>query len=44
MAFRRSLKQYTGATPTEVVEAGGLGFVIESFVECCGRHLKHAVA
>ena len=43
-AFRRALKQYTGATPTEVVEAGGLGFVIESFVECCGRHLKHAVA
>ena len=43
-AFRRALKQYTGATPTEVVEAGGLGFVIERFVECCARHLKQAVA
>ena len=44
VAFRRALKQYTGATPTEVVEAGGLGFVIERFVECCARHLKQAVA
>jgi AraC-like DNA-binding protein len=43
-AFRRALKQYTGATPAEVVEEGGLGFVIERFVECCGCHLKHAVA
>jgi len=43
-AFRRALKQYTGATPTEVAEEGGLGFVIERFVGCCGRHLKHAVA
>ena len=43
-AFRRALKQYTGATPTEVVEAGGLGFVIERFVERCGRHRKEAVA
>ena len=43
-AFRRALKQYTGATTTEVVEAGGLGFVIARFVECCGLHLWRAVA
>jgi AraC-like DNA-binding protein len=43
-AFRRALKQYTGATPTEVVEAGGLKFVIARFVERCGLHSGRAVA
>lgn len=30
-AFRRALKRYTGATPTEVGDRGGLGFVLERF-------------
>ncbi len=35
-AFRRALKHYTGATPTEVVEQGGMGFVLGRFFRCCG--------
>ena len=34
-AFRRALKRYTGATPTEVVEAGGFRFVLRHFLEAC---------
>jgi AraC-like DNA-binding protein len=43
-AFRRALKQYTGATPTEVVESGGLKFVIARFMERCGLQAGRAVA
>lgn len=32
-AFRRALKHYTGATPTEVATGGGLAFVFQRFVE-----------
>lgn len=35
-AFRRALKAYTGATPTEVIERGGLPFVLGSFLQSCG--------
>lgn len=35
-AFRRALKLYTGATPTEVREEGGLSFVLDAFMEECG--------
>lgn len=35
-AFRRALKHYTGATPTEVIERGGLRFVIGRFLAECG--------
>lgn len=35
-AFRRALRSYTGATPTEVVEAGGFPFVLDRFVLRCG--------
>jgi AraC-like DNA-binding protein len=35
-AFRRALKLYTGATPMEITQAGGLGFVLERFVQSCG--------
>lgn len=35
-AFRRALKRYTGATPTEVVARGGMAFVLERFLEACG--------
>lgn len=34
-AFRRALKHYTGATPTEVVEAGGFSFVLRHFLDAC---------
>lgn len=34
-AFRRALKGYTGATPTEVVERGGLSFVLSRFEGEC---------
>ncbi len=32
-AFRRALKNYTGATPTEVIDRGGLRFALARFVE-----------
>lgn len=35
-AFRRALKHYTGATPTEVIERGGLDFVLSCFLRACG--------
>lgn len=35
-AFRRALKHYTGATPTEVREGGGLGVVMRSFLRSTG--------
>jgi len=34
-AFRRALRTRTGATPTEVVEAGGFGFVLRHFLDAC---------
>jgi AraC-like DNA-binding protein len=43
-AFRRALKQYTGATPTQVAERGGLDFVIARFVERCGLQVIRSVA
>lgn len=43
-AFRRVLKHYTGATPTEIGSSGGLGFVLRRFVERCGLHSGRAVA
>lgn len=34
--FRRALRNYLGATPTEVVSAGGLSFVLDRFLDVCG--------
>mgnify|MGYP006180107401 CR=1 FL=1 len=39
-AFRRALKLYTGATPTEVSEGGGLAFVLRRLFERCGFPLS----
>jgi hypothetical protein len=35
-AFRRALKHYTGATPTEVREGGGLRLVFRAFLSRTG--------
>ena len=35
-AFRRALKHYTGATPTQVIARGGLEFVLGCFLWSCG--------
>jgi hypothetical protein len=35
-AFRRALRTYVGATPTEVKEQGGLRLVLGSFLDACG--------
>jgi len=35
-AFRRSLKLYTGATPTEVARSGGLRLVLDRMFDACG--------
>lgn len=35
-AFRRALKMYAQATPTHVVEGGGLAFVLQRFARRCG--------
>jgi AraC-like DNA-binding protein len=35
-AFRRALRSYTGATPSEVVVSGGFGFVLDRFLLRCG--------
>lgn len=35
-AFRRALRRYVGATPTEVLERGGFAFVMERFMMRCG--------
>jgi AraC-like DNA-binding protein len=43
-AFRRALRQYTGATPTQVAERGGLEFVLARFIERCGLRPGRAVA
>ena len=34
--FRRALREYTGATPAQVVAGGGLRFVLDRFREECG--------
>lgn len=34
--FRRALRNYVDATPTEVRERGGLDFVLERFLDVCG--------
>lgn len=34
-AFRRALRNYVGATPTQVVEQGGITKVLERFVQAC---------
>ena len=43
-AFRRALREYTGATPTQVAERGGLDFVLARFIERCGLRPGRAVA
>jgi AraC-like DNA-binding protein len=43
-AFRRALKEYTGATPVQVGERGGLDFVLARFVERCGLRSARSVA
>ena len=35
-AFRRALRAYVGVTPRRVAEGGGLGFVLERFLQRCG--------
>ncbi len=35
-AFRRTLRNYVGATPTEVRDGGGLPFVLGRFLAVCG--------
>lgn len=35
--FRRALKRYTGATPTEVALGGGLAFVLQRFTDLLAR-------
>lgn len=39
-AFRRALKHYTGATPTEVATGGGLAFVFRCFMEALARRSR----
>ncbi len=34
-AFRRALRVYTGATPTQVIRKGGLPFVLSRFLDDC---------
>jgi len=34
-AFRRALREHTGATPTEVIDKGGLPFVLSCFMRDC---------
>ena len=40
-AFRRALKNYTGATPTMVATRGGMSFVLKHFLSEC-RFQEHA--
>jgi AraC-like DNA-binding protein len=35
-AFRRALRTFVGATPTEVVTEGGLRFILGRFLDECG--------
>ena len=39
-AFRRALRNYTGATPMGIREAGGLEPVLNAFLERCGLGRK----
>lgn len=41
-AFRRALRHYTGATPTEVREGGGLALVLRRFREATGLPAPHS--
>lgn len=34
-AFRRALRNYTDATPTQVIEAGGIFYVLDRFLAAC---------
>ena len=34
-AFRRALKNYVGATPTEVIAAGGFSYILDKFFSAC---------
>ncbi|MCA1792058.1 MAG: helix-turn-helix domain-containing protein [Thioalkalivibrio sp.] len=38
-AFRRALRNYVGATPTEVIADGGVTRVLERFVQACDLHM-----
>ncbi len=43
-AFRRAIRNYVGATPTEVIAAGGLVFILEKFLSACSiDHAREAV-
>lgn len=44
--FRRALRNYTGATPTEVRAEGGLDFVLGLFLDECGLHdsVRHGLS
>lgn len=39
-AFRRALRLYTASTPTQVVERGGLDFVLDRFMTACGYRTR----
>lgn len=39
-AFRRALRTYTRATPTEVASRGGLDFVLDRFMAACGYRTR----
>jgi hypothetical protein len=43
-AFRRALRQYTGARPREVSDGGGLAFVLGRFIASCKLSVRRAVA
>ena len=43
-AFRRALKRYTGATAREVIDGGGLAFVLARFIGSCRLSRRRAVA
>ncbi len=46
-AFRRALKHYTGATPTQIREGGGLSLVLRRFLfraDLAGRRSRRTVA
>lgn len=34
--FRRALRRYVGATPTQIAAGGGLQLVLDRFIRCCG--------
>ncbi len=41
-AFRRALRLYAGATPTQIMERGGLNFVLDRFMDACGYSTREA--